>query len=238
MTRGTKKYIMLSAVLLVCAVITGVFIRFSYQGSTTLDQLTGNNDVDKYTVQVISNDSEDGVFTNVSSYNELEKKSGLIAKVRITNERELYASAVRTKAVLEEIYKSDKQLSQNQEIYIYEPVYFEEKFDIFDSLDGYQLMKSGKEYYVFLNGLKTVKGYKQSEKEKVTFVPSTTKFSVFSTDNNKLKALDAQRLDGDGEQYIYQEIKDCNMLTSSKKEVETYHTVKKELEKKIKNKGF
>lgn len=226
------------AAVLVCTAVAGVLTRFSFQGSTTLKQLTDNSNINQYTIQIFQEDGVDNLynmFAKVSNYSELEKSSELIAKVKVTDDRKLYSNTINTKVVLEEIYKSDGNLAKNDNIYIYEPADFEEEFEIFDSQNGYQLMESGKEYYVFLNGLKTAEGYKKSEKEKITFLPSTTKFSVYSTDNKKQKVLNQEKIDGDEERYKYGEIKNLNILTSSKSELETYENIRMEFMNKIKN---
>lgn len=229
------------AAVLVCTAVAGVLTRFSFQGSTTLKQLTDNSNINQYTIQIFQEDGVDNLynmFAKVSNYSELEKSSELIAKVKVTDDRKLYSNTINTKVVLEEIYKSDGNLAKNDNIYIYEPAYFEEEFEIYDSQDGYQLMESGKEYYVFLNGIKTAEGYKKSEKEKITFLPSTTKFSVYSTDNKEQKVLNQEKIDGDEERYNYGEIKNLNILTSSKNELEIYENIRMELINKIENKGF
>lgn len=239
MTKGTKIYMGICAAVLVCAVVVGVLTRFSFQGSTTLKHLTDNSNINQYTIQIFQEDGVDdlyNMFAKVSNYSGLEKCSELIAKVKVTDDRKLYSNTINTKVVLEEIYKSDGNLAKNDNIYIYEPADFEEEFEIFDSQNGYQLMESGKEYYVFLNGLKTAEGYKKSEKEKITFLPSTTKFSVYSTDNKKQKVLNQEKIDGDEERYKYGEIKNLNILTSSKSELETYENIRMEFMNKIENK--
>lgn len=239
MTKGTKIYMGICAAVLVCTAVAGVLTRFSFQGSTTLKQLTDNSNINQYTIQIFQEDGVDNLynmFAKVSNYSELEKSSELIAKVKVTDDRKLYSNTINTKVVLEEIYKSDGNLAKNDNIYIYEPADFEEEFEIFDSQNGYQLMESGKEYYVFLNGLKTAQGYKKSEKEKITFLPSTTKFSVYSTDNKKQKVLNQEKIDGDEERYNYGEIKNLNILTSSKNELEIYENIRMELISKIENK--
>ena len=239
MTKGTKIYMGICAAVLVCTAVAGVLTRFSFQGSTTLKQLTDNSNINQYTIQIFQEDGVDNLynmFAKVSNYSELEKSSELIAKVKVTDDRKLYSNTINTKVVLEEIYKSDGNLAKNDNIYIYEPAYFEEEFEIYDSQDGYQLMESGKEYYVFLNGIKTAEGYKKSEKEKITFLPSTTKFSVYSTDNKEQKVLNQEKIDGDEERYKYGEIKNLNILTSSKSELETYENIRMEFMNKIENK--
>ena len=241
MTKGTKIYMGICAAVLVCTAVAGVLTRFSFQGSTTLKQLTDNSNINQYTIQIFQEDGVDNLynmFAKVSNYSELEKSSELIAKVKVTDDRKLYSNTINTKVVLEEIYKSDGNLAKNDNIYIYEPAYFEEEFEIYDSQDGYELMESGKEYYVFLNGIKTAEGYKKSEKEKITFLPSTTKFSVYSTDNKEQKVLNQEKIDGDEERYNYGEIKNLNILTSSKNELEIYENIRMELINKIENKGF
>lgn len=233
MTKGTKIYMGICAVIFICTIAVGVATRFSFKGSTTLRQLISSKNVNKYTTQILEDDDANSVFCKVSNYKQLEKKSEFIAKVKVTDDRKLYMNSTNTKVMVEEIYKSNIKLAKNDIIYVYEPANFEEEFNIFDSLDGYQLMADGKEYYVFLNGLKTAEGYKKSEKEKKTFVPSTTKFSVYSVENDKQRVLSKRRLDGDGEGYSYGEIKDLRLITAQKNEMKTYNNIKTEINSRL-----
>lgn len=241
MSKGTKIYMGICSLIIACAVIVGVFTRLSFQGSTTLDQLMSSKNTDKYTIQIFEDDSQDDKFSqfaNVKNYDELNKNSVLIAKVKVTHDRSLYSNTVNTRAIIKEIYKSDGNLKKNDNIYIYEPADFEEDFEIFDSTGGYQLMETGKEYYVFLNGLKTAQGYKKSKKEKITFVPSTTKYSVYSAENKKKQVLDNEKINGNKKEYHYGEIKNLSILTFEKNELRTYDNIRTEFMKKIDNKEF
>ena len=228
MTKGTKKYIGICCIVFVLAVFMGIVVRFSFQGSTTVTKLMNNN-IDEYTIQLEEIDEEDN-FAIVKDYKELESKSEFIAKIKVTDDRELYANTIKTKVKLEKIYKSDKKLLKNDYVYIYELAAFEEDFGIYDAMEGYQLMQSGREYYVFLNTIKTAKGYQKSKEENVTYLPSTTCYSVIPVSPGKIETLKQEKVDS-GE-YCYKDIKNMEILTTSKEVLKTYSSIKKDALKK------
>lgn len=227
MTKRTKCYVIVCTVILVGVIVYTVVTRLSFQGSRTLKQLLSCNDVDNYTVQLGAVYERNDVFKNINSYQELKEQSDICAKIYVTNERKLYANTVYTKAIVEKVYTSDCELDENDEIYIYEPVSFQENFEIYDAMNGYQLMRTDNEYYIFLNKLPTVKEYKKKKMEEKTYIPSTVKYSVYSVNDEHSQVLDRGRIEGDGEAYRYKDIKNYDILTTVEDELEKYNDIKK-----------
>ena len=236
MIRGTKVYITTVTVLFLLVIAVTIMTRFSFKGSVTLKQLQASNDLNDYTVQFGDDAEVNDVFKTINDYDDLKEKSKVIAKVHVTDERKLSANAVYTKVIVKDIYKSDQSFNKNDAIYIYEPVCFEEEFEIFDSSSGYQLMRTNDDYYVFLNELPTAERYVKSEKEKISFVPSTLKYSVYSTKNNKIKLLDKKRIDGDKEEYKYADVKELDILTYNNGALDKYKIIKKNIIKDLEGK--
>ena len=174
-------------------------------------------------------DAIEGVFLNVKDYEDLKEKSNLILKVKVTNDRITYLDTTKTKVLVEEVYQAkDTSISKKEMIYIYEPAAFLEYPDqTYNSIDGYQLMEAGKEYYVFLNPLKTAKGYKKSSEEEKTFLPSSTNFSVYPLEEGNTKVLDNDKMDS-GE-YRYKDIKTFEILSMNGDILKQYRSIKKKL---------
>lgn len=89
-------------------------------------------------------------------------------------------------------------------------------------------MNDGEEYDVFLNSEKVVRGYKKSENEKRSYLPSTTKYSIYPVKNRKQKEILSQKKLDNGE-YSYGKIKNYYILTTRLEELKQYMENKKEL---------
>lgn len=88
-------------------------------------------------------------------------------RVKVLKERKLYRDVTRTKVKIEKVYKSFDHRKEKETIWIDEPAAFMKSYgEIYDSVEGYQLMNDGEEYDVFLNSEKVIRGYKKSENEK------------------------------------------------------------------------
>lgn len=97
----------------------------------------------------------------------IKKQSDEFLRVKVLKERKLYRDVTRTKVKIEKVYKSFDHRKANETIWIDEPAAFMKSYgEIYDSVEGYQLMNDGEEYDVFLNSEKVVRGYKKSENEK------------------------------------------------------------------------
>lgn len=226
MTKGTKRYFILCLVILIFVIVLAIVTRFSFKGARTFKELQSSNGVDNYTVQLGEAYERNDAFKNVNSYEKLKDKSDLCVKIHVTDERKLYTNTVYTKAIVEKIYTSDCELNEGDEIYIYEPVSFQEDFEIYDASNGYQLMRTEDEYYIFLNKLPAVKEYKKTKNEEKTYIPSTVKYSVYGVNGGQSQVLDKGRIEGDGEAYKYKDVKNYDILTTNEDELEKYNGIR------------
>ena len=225
MIKETKLYITIIVIMILLVFSVAIMTRLSYKGSITLKQLQDNSDVNNYTVQFGEDTVEKDIFKTINNYDDLKTQSKFFAKIHVTDERKLFASAVYTKVIVKKTYKSDYSIKKNDHIYIYEPVSFEEDFRLYDSSSGYQLMRTNEDYYVFLNELPSSTSYIKSKKEKVSFIPSTLKYSIYCAKNTKTQLLDKNRMDS----YKYVDIKNLDILNNDSGVLNKYKEIKKNI---------
>lgn len=226
MTKGSKVFFGVILCIAILCFALGIAVRSSYTGYRTFEEMELAEDLEGYSVQ-LQDARENGLSDCIKVYSDLVRKADLIAKVYATKERKLSIHAVtKTKVIVKKIYRGSQK--EGQDIYIYEPAGFSYAISkSYDTAGGYQLMKEGEEYYVFLKKLKAAKGYQMSEQEKNTFLPSTVLYSKFPVQQGNVVAVDAKRLE-EGE-YHYGEIKDLEIITSDQGVLTNYKQIKKQV---------
>ncbi len=227
MTRNTKILAVVLSCMLVFCLIMGIVIRNSYVGYATFEQMEETENLREYQVRLNDVEEYDNFTSSAEDYKELEKMSDLIVKVSATNERKLFPHTVtKTKVIIEEVYKGEAK--KGQSVFIYEPAFFSYYMSkSFESIGGYQLMENGKEYFLFLRKLDVSEGYKMSDKEKNTYLPSAVSYSKFPVQEGEVKTVNKQRLDNGG--YRYGEILDLEIITSKKEILSKYKRIKEEV---------
>lgn len=231
MTRSTKIYFIAILCITVVCFIMGIIIRNSYTGYDTFEKMEKTENLQQYNICLRDAEDYDTFNTSVKNYSDLEKTSDLVAKVSATNERKMFPyTTTKTKVVIKEVFKGEAKTGQ--QIFIYEPVNFSYSVSkSYNSTGGYQIMKEGEEYYVFLQKLKASEGYKMSDDEKNSYLPSTASYSKFSVKKGDLKIVDGKKLDNCG--YNYGEIQNLEIITSKRKNLLQYKKLKKEVLEKV-----
>ena len=225
MSRETKRFFGIIAVLILLSIIVGVIVRNSYTGFKTVKELSKAKNIDDFLVGVEDSD-EELLNSNVKNLDDLEKKSDLIVKVKVSDEKIIEAADLKTKVKVEKVIKSDgSDIKKGSDIYIYEMINLSEVDDNFLTHTKYNYLGTGKEYYLCLNKLKTIKGYKKSEEEKKTYMYSTNYFSAYSASNNQ-KAIKLSKNKLYNVEYKYKNVKNQVILTSDKKIIEKYNYMK------------
>ena len=227
MTKNTKIYFVAMLCIVVLCLVLGIATRNSYIGYSSFAQMEEEENLQGYPVQ-ISDAGEYGEFAApIDHYSSLEEASDLIAKVSATNERKMFPyTATKTKVIVEEVWKGDAEIGQP--VFIYEPVNFSYSVSkTYHSTGGYQIMEEGKEYYVFLQKLKTAEGYKMSDQEKDTYLPSTASYSKYPVQEGDVEVLNKKRLNNGG--YSYGEIQNEEIITSDQKILLRYNKIKEEV---------
>lgn len=224
MIRTTKIFFAICVCSILLFFAAAVTLRFSYHGYTKLAQLEKAENLQEYLLEVEDAEEDDSVFSDVHNYEELENASDVIARVSVTDERDLFLlDVIKTQVEVKEVYKGD--LKTDQIIWIYEPAGFSYNISkTYNTLNGYQLMKSRKEYYVFLQPLITADGYRKSAKEKNTFLPSTTNYSIIPVEKGEHTVLEQSKVDE--KEYKYKQIQEQEILTTNKETMEVYLKIK------------
>lgn len=224
MTKRTNIYFaILFCVVLLCSCV-GVVVRNSYVGYTSFEEMENKENLREYYVQLTK---EDDYFDSIESYDDLEQSADVIAKVSATNDRKLFPhTATQTEVVVVEAYKGEVQSGQS--IFVYEPAVFSYSVSkSYRSGGGYQMMKEGEEYIVFLQKLKTAEGYKMSEKEKNTFLPTTALFSKFPMQQGRLEVVKEKKINNG--KYSYADVENLEIITSENADLEKYVKIKEEV---------
>lgn len=224
MTKRTNIYFtILFCIVILCSCI-GVVIRNSYVGYTSFEEMENKENLQEYYVQLTE---EDDYFDSIENYNDLERSADVIARVSATSDRKMFPhTSTLTEVMVVEVYKGEIQSEES--IFIYEPAVFSYSVSkSYRSSGGYQMMKEGEEYIVFLQKLKTAKGYKMSEKEKSTFLPTTTLFSKFPMKQGRLEVVKEKKINN-GE-YSYGDVENLEIITSENRNLEKYVKMKEEV---------
>lgn len=228
MTKRTKRYFLICFFCFILSAVIGVVVKFSFHGYKDFQSMETKEDLSKYQLQIMEANDE-SVFLKVKNLKQIKKQSGEFLRVKVLKERKLYRDVTETKVKIEKVYKSSDHRKENETIWIDEPAAFMKSYgEVYDSVEGYQLMNNGEEYDVFLNSEKTVRGYEKSEREKRIYLPSTTKYSIYPVKNHKQKEILSQKKLDNGE-YSYGKIKNYYILTTKLEELKQYMENRKEL---------
>lgn len=228
MTRRTKQYFLICFLCFMLSLVIGLVVKFSFHGYRDFQSMETKENLSKYQLQIMETNNE-SVFLKTKNLKKIKKQSDEFLRVKVLKERKLYRDVTRTKVKIEKVYKSFDYRKANETIWIDEPAAFMKSYgEIYDSVEGYQLMNDGEEYDVFLNSEKVVRGYKKSENEKRSYLPSTTKYSIYPVKNRKQKEILSQKKLDNGE-YSYGKIKNYYILTTRLEELKQYMENKKEL---------
>lgn len=228
MTRRTKQYFLICFLCFILSVMIGIVVKFSFHGYRDFRLMETKEDLSKYQLQIMEANDE-SVFLKAKNLKKIKEQSGEFLRIKVLKERKLYRGVTETKVKIEKVYKSLDHRKENETIWIDEPaVFIKADGETYDSVEGYQLMNDGEEYDVFLNSEKTVRGYEKSEHERRTYLPSTTKYSIYPVKSRKQKEILSQKKLDNGE-YFYGEIKNYYVLTTKLEELKQYIENKEEL---------
>ena len=156
-----KKFVLTICVVIIC-MVTALFY-----GKTGIKTTTGVHDPDialsENTAMEIfyTGGQKTSYFNNESNYSldDMEKDSSLIARITVTNSREMSLRSTKTMVKIEEIYKDNSaNLSVGDCIYIIEPVSFVRGEEFYTN--GWQYLKTEDTYLIFLKNLGCIDGYK------------------------------------------------------------------------------
>lgn len=222
MARETKRFFGIIVVLILLSMVAGVVVRNSYTGFKNIKELSKVKNINEFRMSCGDSD-EELLNSNVKTIDDVANKSDLIVKVKISDEKIIEDADIKTKVKVEKIIKSDgRNIKKGDDIYIYEMINLSMVDDSIMTNAKYNYLDTGKEYYLCLNSLKTIKGYKKSEEEKKTYMYSTNYYSVYSASKEQ-KVVKLSKKKIYNEEYKYRDLKDQVILTSDKKVVDDYN---------------
>lgn len=227
MRKSNKFFIGGLAIILLTVLILGIMTRISIEDNSFLGKYISFSEGSNYKLSLREEDEYSKIYfeNNIKNIEELKDKSDLVVKVKATPKRIVYSQAVKTKAEVLEVYKSDT-IKEKDEVYIYEPNYFTS--DKYISMSGYNLMEEDVEYVFFLKKLEVPKGYKYKKDEEITFMPVSTLYSKISVDKGNNVEVMSQD-DIDKEKIDYEKIKGFDILTTNEMIIDKYKKFKKSL---------
>lgn len=230
MTKKTKLFFIIIFSLIPLSILAGFFVRSSYTGYTSFEQMEKTEPLSEYSVCLEDVESESVFDNKVKDFDNMLEMADAVLKVSATNERDLYPSeTTKTRVVVEEVIKGD--LEEGQSIFVYEPACFSyTPNESYETTGGYQLMKPGEKYYIFLQHLQAVEGYKFSSREKKTYLPYTASYSKYPVREGEVNLVDFEKLDN-GE-YQYKEVQNLEIITSEKMVLDLYKNLKQELQRR------
>lgn len=218
-----KKWIKVMFMLTMMAIVA-VFVYGKY----ALSSITGNSDPDevikeyeKISVRFSKETLECFYDRIIFDAEDLEKKSACIVSVEVLPERCMKLRSTETKIKIKEIWKDEsKSLKEDQEVFLIEPVSINRNNTY--ATTGYQFVKTGETYLMFLNPLPCVEGYQYTEKEKISLIPSTVCFSRYCISREEITGVYADGMD-------YHEISEWPLVTKSEKRVKKYERLRKKI---------
>lgn len=227
MTKKTKLFFVINFLLIPLTALVGLFIRGSYLGYKSFEQMEKTESLSEYSVCLEDVESGSVFDKQVKDFEQMFEMADAVVKVSATNERKLYpAETTKTKVAVEKVYKGD--LKEGQSIFIYEPACFSYTVsEAYSTTGGYQLMKAGEKYFIFLQNLQATPGYTFSAEEKRTFLPSTATYSKFPVSEGEVHIVDFQKMDN-GE-YQYGDVQNLEIITSEKVVLDKYKNFKQKL---------
>jgi len=207
-----------------------ILIGSAVYGNKTANSFHDNTNVNELVKQsgVLLSLDDTGQFSsiyfnnNLSSFDQLENESELIVKVKLSRNRINYTQAVRTLVHVTDVFKGN-EVKIGDNIIIFEPSNFL-GLNYF-SLDGYNLMRSDKEYILFLKHLKKPEAYHYTDDQAVTFMPISSYYAKYPMNSLSGEGyLSREDLD---KGINYSSIKDWDIFTTDQNKLKKYNELKK-----------
>jgi hypothetical protein len=219
-----NKYVLVICMILVLDLIVGFTTRLSFV------------DVDKIpaeTLQGYEVVNAGGIFSNDAggdvTLNSIMNDADCIIKAEFTGERKYLAETCLAAVKVEQCYKGDGDL-EGKIVYIFEPSYFNFENKLYFPYNGYNLMKTGEEYVLFLKRWQYSK-YMQFNpyyKDKAIFVlPHNSAIDKYST-----AGASFDKIIGD-EQFLYGDVAEYEFFAYSKDDLDKYNTIKEDVLKQF-----
>ncbi|MGL5152171.1 MAG: hypothetical protein ACRC7N_16575 [Clostridium sp.] len=222
----------LTFIFILC-VFVGIYTRNSFIDDVSDGRLEYySSDLRFFMTSSLESGSKREKITDVD---ELSNEADLILKVKITENKEYKAYSFLTECNVVEIYSNKRNLELKEKIYIYDPSWYSVPHKSYMAMEGYNFLKKGDEYLVFLNTIEVPDGYKLSNKEMSTFNLTNTKISRFNLqEDDNVILLETDNLD---KGIKYTELNEYERIFDSRADMESYLSIKKYVKNKYLDEG-
>lgn len=226
MSKGTKLFIFTIILLIGGAFIFGQVTRKSFDLN---NKIANFEEFQHFQAESFSYRPMNYFNDDIQTVEELEKASDLIVTVSEVRERELVKQATKTTLVIDKVLKGEA--NSGDEIILYEPAYFIKWMDdhqngYFDS-SGYQLIQDGNKYILFLSHLQAPQGYKWSEEEKRSFLPTSQLYAKYPLTINT--EVESQLMDEGQLLETWGQTRDYELLINDKQILNHYISLKNQI---------
>lgn len=224
-------FIFISSSVFIGMVVLGVLTRRSYINDININSYINDKNINFSTSKYEEDITK--VFTkfeDLSTLEDLEEVSPIIVKVKVESElpRNRYYLTTLTTVRILEVLKGDinKDL-----ISIFEPIDVTniiDSNDVVTSLDGYNWLKEGNEYILFLRSLKD----SHYSHDSVVYLPTTTILSKYGINRDKASKLDKEKVLKNN--FKYSDISNQEVILYEDKNIDKFNYFKNEVLNKYK----
>lgn len=227
--RNNKIFFIIIVLILIPNIIVGIKTKQSFKDDVSLNVFEKN--LNKFSVEIFDDDRFSQVYFDMKAndFVKIKDSSDLILKVKATSDKKVLNQTLLTKVQVKKIYKGLDYIKDISLVYIYEPCLIE--YTGIATMQGYNFMNNNSEYILFLKKLKVPKGYKMSEKEKISFMITNPKWSKFNMDS--IKSEDATILNYENNKIPYSSVKKYNQFFLQQKDIDNYKKIKKDIIKNL-----
>lgn len=217
MTRKKKVFLIMSIMSTIfVSIIYGLSISKSWENNV---ELSGKYFDRNYSI-VTGNINNNDFFEphDISTFKNLYLSSDIVAGISVSDKlkRIKYTECILSQVKVLDIFKGKVDTDT---IKVFEPCYFDENNMI--TVSGYNLMKNGKKYILFLKKVKcSIYG------TKYIYIPTSTLLSKYEY-NCKKTTGKAYYAKGNLEELSYNDIKESEIYTKDKKVITFYNKNKK-----------
>ena len=224
MTKTTKIYFIILGLFFGVALVYGMICMKSVHGEKNPNKmLEKKSDI----LLSLEEDMYNPYFINTSActLQALEDAADMIAIVSVGDNREMKMYSTKSQVKIEKILQQKSSaFFEGEKIWIEEPATISVGRSF--STDGYQLMKIGQKYLLFLKHLPCIDGYQYSKVEQTAFTLVSEYYGKFCiTEQEKIEVLQNEA----EEELFYYNVNNYALFTEEQDKVDTYKKLYKEV---------
>jgi len=228
-----KKYYVTVVFFIAISVIVAVTVRLSFIDFKSLERMNKDNFKILRGGNILTIEKNNDIIENDNlSFSDLLNDAEVVVKGITLNERIYLHGATLTAFKVNKVYKGN---ISSKKIYLFEPSYFDFKYSTFFIYNGYNLMRAGKEYILFLKNWqykKCVQYHPFYKTKNVYILAHNSGIDKYSVN----KSFEVKIVEDDV--VYYKQIKNLDFCACTNKEAEKYNELKKEVIVKLYNTRF